>query len=324
MEENMRKHLLYVKAAVLTALVSASVSMSAYAGEWKRDDIGWWYQNDDGSYQMNNWFTDIDGKSYYFDGRGYMLSNTTAPDGSKVGADGARIEPVRSLPSNKGDLYYGGLRQVLDSIPLYPQESTGFEDLDALLNSIFAQIITADMDTHDKLKACYDYLITHTVYGQQPYFGSSYHYAYGVLSGGVGVCDDYSAAFSVMARKIGVPMYTAGGSTHKSNGDFTPHAWCQLDYNGVTYIFDPQVEDVIANGRGGSIMYIRFGGTTAQLADKYHYEMIMDDFSQPKGGAGKTITGGSSKNSNSYSDWNNLTDEERMQALWDTFDDIEW
>ena len=49
MEENMRKHLLYVKAAVLTALVSASVSMSAYAGEWKRDDIGWWYQNDDGS-----------------------------------------------------------------------------------------------------------------------------------------------------------------------------------------------------------------------------------------------------------------------------------
>ena len=77
MEENMRKHLLYVKAAVLTALVSASVSMSAYAGEWKRDDIGWWYQNDDGSYQMNNWFTDIDGKSYYFDGRGYMLSNTT-------------------------------------------------------------------------------------------------------------------------------------------------------------------------------------------------------------------------------------------------------
>ena len=71
-------------------------------------------------------------------------------------------------------------------------------------------------------------------------------------------------------------------------------------------------------------MYIRFGGTTAQLADKYRYEMIMDDFSQPKGGAGKTITGGSSKNSNSYSDWNNLTDEERMQALWDTFDDIEW
>ena len=35
-----------------------------------------------------------------------------------------------------------------------------------------------------------------------------------------------------------------------------------------------------ANSRGGAIMYIRFGGTTAQLADKYRFESIMDDFSK--------------------------------------------
>ena len=266
--------------AALALAMAAGMAFAAYGGEWKQDNIGWVYQNDDGSYQMNGWFTDVNGKSYYFNEQGYMLYNTITPDGQRVGADGALIPGIRSLPSTKGDLYYRGLRQTLDSMILYPQESTGHDDLDAILDQIFAQIITPDMDTHDKLQACYDYLITHTVYGANSQWGGTYRYAYGTLSEGIGVCDDYSAAFAVMARKIGVPVYTATGSTHKSNGQFTPHTWCQLDCNGVTYIFDPQVEDVIANSRGGAIMYIRFGGTTAQLADKYRFESIMDDFSK--------------------------------------------
>jgi len=139
------------------------------------------------------------------------------------------------------------------------------------------------MDTHDKLKACYDYLIHNTQYGMNTVWGDVYASAYGVLKYGQGVCDDYSAAFAVMARKIGVPMYTAMGKTHSSNGNFTGHAWCQLDYNGVTYIFDPEVEDVIF-GSQGYIMYIRFGGTTAQLADKYQFSRVQFDFSQKAAG----------------------------------------
>ena len=34
----------------------------------------------------------IDGKCYYFDSQGWMLQNTVAPDGSKVGSDGAWID----------------------------------------------------------------------------------------------------------------------------------------------------------------------------------------------------------------------------------------
>ena len=317
----MRKHWQCVKTTVLTALLGAALATTVYAGEWKQDNVGWWYQNNDGSYKMNGWFTDTNGKSYYFDGRGYMLSNTVTPDGAQVGADGARVGALTSLPSNKGDLYYGGLRQVLDSIPLYP-ESTGYTDLDAYLDYIFSQIFTADMDTHDKLKACYDYLINHTVYGHNTYHGGSYHRAYDVLLMGMGVCDDYSAAFSVMARRIGVPMYTAGGSTHKASGGFTPHAWCQLDYNGTTYIFDPQVEDVIAGGRGGSIMYIRFGGTAAQLADKYRYEKIMDDFPQSKKGGGESIIGWDSEMSvtDFLNKWNSIEDSrDQMDILWASY-----
>ena len=157
--------------AALAALMAAGMGMASYGGEWKQDHAGWYYQNDDGSFQSNGWFTDGNGKSYYFNEQGYMLSNTTTPDGQRVGADGALIPAVRSLPSAKGDLYYAGLRQTLDSMLLYPQETTGYDDLDGLLDQIFAQIITPDMDTHDKLKACYDYLITHTVYGQNFYMG---------------------------------------------------------------------------------------------------------------------------------------------------------
>ena len=58
---------------------------------WKQDQNGWWYQNSDGTYPTNTW-KEINGKQYYFGSNGYMLSNTTTPDGYKVGVDGAWIQ----------------------------------------------------------------------------------------------------------------------------------------------------------------------------------------------------------------------------------------
>lgn len=79
------------KLIVSTLVMVASMGFTAYAGQWQQDTIGWWYQNDDGSYPVNQW-QEIDEKQYYFDTNGYMLSNTTTPDGYQVGADGAWIE----------------------------------------------------------------------------------------------------------------------------------------------------------------------------------------------------------------------------------------
>lgn len=132
------------------------------------------------------------------------------------------------------------------------------------------------MDTHDKLKACYDHLIATISYGSPENF-VMYWLTYGEYGGGyaamiegLGVCDDYSSAFCMLANKIGVPVKVVGGQTHTTDGGFTGHAWCELDMgNGTVYIFDPQVEDAIAGRQGGRISYLRFGGTTVQLADKY-------------------------------------------------------
>lgn len=100
-----------LKSLLRTVLVAGAMTLmmtsTALAGQWKQDNVGWWYQNDDGSYPANEWLLD-NGKWYFFDNTGYMVANrwegnyylgadgamlvnTTTPDGYVVGADGAWI-----------------------------------------------------------------------------------------------------------------------------------------------------------------------------------------------------------------------------------------
>ena len=77
----------FIKVLTATALLSLLASSTVFAGQWKSDNNGWWYQNDDGSYPTNTWQW-IDGKSYCFDSNGNMYANTTTPDGYTVNGDG--------------------------------------------------------------------------------------------------------------------------------------------------------------------------------------------------------------------------------------------
>lgn len=77
--------------------MSLSMSLLSYAGEWKQDTTGWWWQNDDGTYPVNRWQW-IDGNNdgiaeyYYFNENGYLLVDTTIPDSYIVNKDGAWIK----------------------------------------------------------------------------------------------------------------------------------------------------------------------------------------------------------------------------------------
>ena len=82
------------KTVSMIALMSLSMSMSAFAGEWKTGDNGkWWFDNGDGTYVKNDWEW-IDGNGdgiaecYYFDEDGWMLTDTTTPDGYYVNENG--------------------------------------------------------------------------------------------------------------------------------------------------------------------------------------------------------------------------------------------
>ncbi|MDO5417927.1 MAG: hypothetical protein Q4F29_12045 [Lachnospiraceae bacterium] len=67
-------------AICLAAVMTLGSSVLSYAGEWKQDEIGWWYQNDDGSYPVSTWYEDpADGSWYFFNEQGYMISNCYQP-----------------------------------------------------------------------------------------------------------------------------------------------------------------------------------------------------------------------------------------------------
>lgn len=76
---------------IAVLLATVALSMSAFAGQWRQDDTGWWYQNEDGTYVKSEWSW-IDGRCYYFNADGYCLQNTQTPDGYSVDGQGAWIE----------------------------------------------------------------------------------------------------------------------------------------------------------------------------------------------------------------------------------------
>ena len=90
----MRK--LGMKIAVAAAIFCMAMPFASFAGTWKSDANGMWYQFDDGFYPKGRWAwidTDNDGmaESFYFDENGYVLRNTTTPDGYQVNRIGAWV-----------------------------------------------------------------------------------------------------------------------------------------------------------------------------------------------------------------------------------------
>ncbi len=82
---------------LLTGVMALSMSLTAFAGQWMKDDVGYWWKNIDGTYPVSSWQW-LDGNNdgiaecYYFNESGYILTNTTTPDGYQVNSDGAWIQ----------------------------------------------------------------------------------------------------------------------------------------------------------------------------------------------------------------------------------------
>lgn len=92
-----------VKTALFTVLLTLSLAlpMTVYAGTWVQTPNGWQVQSDDGNYLINQWYQSPEsGLWYYIGADGYMLHDTTTPDGYQVGSDGAWIQ----TPETEADL----------------------------------------------------------------------------------------------------------------------------------------------------------------------------------------------------------------------------
>lgn len=92
------------KIIALSIAFSVIFCFNVFAGEWRQDSTGWWYQNDNGSYVKNAW-KEVNGKWYYFNEGGYMLSNTTTPDGYLVNESGEWVQSNNTTESTSSKKY---------------------------------------------------------------------------------------------------------------------------------------------------------------------------------------------------------------------------
>lgn len=154
------------------------------------------------------------------------------------------------------------VEQFINSAPLNPMKTNDAE-LDAMVDKLFNKLFTKGMKPYDKLLAVYKYLAKNFTYG---YLNSSVdnennyvsnrdativYRAKNFLKGKVGVCDDFSCAFMVMARRLGFQCYYVGG--YYNGGG---HAWNVIVVNGQDYLFDSEADFRCSEGKDITTTYM--------------------------------------------------------------------
>lgn len=149
----------------------------------------------------------------------------------------------------------GSAKDRFNRAQLHPMK-TGNTDLDTRVEQILASVTTGGMTTYEKVKAIYDYILSHVEYGRNSLNQSDELNAYvtrqdailvlsalDTLKEGVGVCDDYAALFMVMTRAVGLDCWYTTGYTTNTKGETKAHSWNTITVDGVEYLSDAQVED---------------------------------------------------------------------------------
>ena len=122
--------------------------------------------------------------------------------------------------------------------------TTGSAALDTKLNNIVESRTNSSMTRDQKLRALYNYVRDNFTYLKRPLVskgqtGWEASYAEEFLNLGRGNCYSFSATFCLLARELGLPAYTVVGGLGASN---SPHGWVEINLDGTTYMFDPQLE----------------------------------------------------------------------------------
>lgn len=90
------------KVGLTLSLVSAISVCSVFTAlaDWKQNETGWWFEEENGGYIKNDWKL-IDSKWYYFGEDGYLYTNKVTPDGYKVDKNGEITEKLTERETEK-------------------------------------------------------------------------------------------------------------------------------------------------------------------------------------------------------------------------------
>lgn len=150
------------------------------------------------------------------------------------------------------DFYYAGP----DGKPVKDQTAEGFyfgSDgrytsgdivLDNYVKYALSVITEPEMTREEKLRKAYDYTRDNFTYLRRNYYkigdtGWELQEAKTMFETGRGNCYCYASVFYYLARQLGYDVKAISGVVGTSRD---PHGWVEMESDGVTYIFDPELE----------------------------------------------------------------------------------
>lgn len=183
-------------------------------------------------------------------------------------AHSSGMEPASHTESGANTL----ARSDASAPAVTPPEETdpsGNAYLDRLIAETAAKFATPEMGEYERAKAAFDYMIENTVMDEPVGLNLWRLYSpgdsrltfvenrsLGVLQYGVGMCEDYAAALTMLLRGLGLEAEYVPGLTYSQEGHLVDHAWTMAKIDGVWYHLDCQLEDNIS--RHGTVRYRYF------------------------------------------------------------------
>lgn len=176
--------------------------------------------------------------------------------------------------------------------PSLPAQESGSPSENPYLNTLIADTISKfampKMTEYERAKAAFDYIIANTVLDEP--IGLDLWRTHGdsetplsfvenrslsVLQYGVGMCEDYAAAFTMLLRGLGLEAEYVPGLTYSLEGHLVDHAWTVAKIDGVWYHLDCQLEDNIS--RHGAIRYRYFMKSDATMTGSHRWGQNLID-----------------------------------------------
>ena len=242
-------------AGIMAAALAAASPLTAYAG-WETSGGTYRYLQEDGSYAASQWIEE-DGKSYYLDGNGRMVVNTTTPDGYLVAADGSWVTERQALG--------GYVRTPYDNRPYFYDPEWQYYIFDETTdyawvtdNHVLAAVrgIIPVTELPEKSQAVYEELckfLTGFDYGASDYDKAARIYdeitgratynwgnhtqaddeAYSVLINGTGQCVGFSRAYKLFANAAGLKCEFRENGAHMWNAVYIDGAAKSIDVSST-------------------------------------------------------------------------------------------
>ena len=175
-----------------------------------------------------------------------------------------------------------------EELPETPSVSEGIHPfIKTRLQEIALEISAPDMSEYDRTKAAFDYVLDHMTRGEGigqelwrihedraepiPYLEQR---ALSPLYFGVGMCEDYAAALTLLLREMGLEAEYVPGLLYPVEGELADHAWTVVRIEGTWYHLDSHLEDYISRGRTVRYRYFLHGDSTFSLTHVWGQRLI--------------------------------------------------